>query len=35
MSVTRTNVEEVVDMLANAESVVIVPGYGQSSNIDI
>lgn len=31
MSVTRTNVEEVVDMLANAESVVIVPGYGMST----
>jgi len=35
MSVTRTNVEEVVDMLANAESVVIVPGYGQFSDFDI
>ena len=30
MSVTRTNVEEVVEMLGNAESVIVVPGYGQS-----
>lgn len=29
MSVTRTNVEEVVEMLGNAESVIVVPGYGQ------
>jgi hypothetical protein len=30
MSVTRTNVDEVVEMLGNAESVIIVPGYGKS-----
>lgn len=30
MSVTRTNVEEVVEMLGNAESVIVVPGYGMS-----
>ena len=30
MSVTRTNIEEVVEMLAGSESVIIVPGYGQS-----
>ena len=30
MSVTRTNVDEVVEMLGNAESVIIVPGYGMS-----
>jgi len=29
MSVTRTNVDEVVEMLGNAESVIIVPGYGK------
>jgi len=29
MSVTRTNVDEVVEMLGNAESVIIVPGYGE------
>lgn len=31
MTVTRTNIEEVVDMLGNAESVIIVPGYGEPS----
>jgi len=30
MTVTRTNIEEVIDMLGNAESVIIVPGYGES-----
>jgi hypothetical protein len=30
MSVTRTNIDEVVEMLGNAESVIIVPGYGES-----
>jgi hypothetical protein len=30
MSVTRTNIDEVVEMLGNAESVIIVPGYGKS-----
>jgi NAD(P) transhydrogenase len=30
MSVTRTNIDEVVEMLGNAESVIIVPGYGMS-----
>jgi len=30
MSVSRTNIEEVVEMLGNAESVIIVPGYGRS-----
>ena len=29
MSVTRTNIDEVVEMLGNAESVIIVPGYGK------
>jgi len=28
MSVTRTNIDEVVEMLGNAESVIVVPGYG-------
>lgn len=28
LTVTRTNVEEVVEMLSGAESVIIVPGYG-------
>lgn len=28
MSVTRTNIDEVVEMLGNAETVIIVPGYG-------
>lgn len=30
LSVTKTTVEEVVDMLDGAESVVIVPGYGMA-----
>ncbi|EIW73382.1 hypothetical protein TREMEDRAFT_70959 [Tremella mesenterica DSM 1558] len=30
LSVTRTNVEEVVDMLTSADSVIIVPGYGMA-----
>jgi NAD(P) transhydrogenase len=29
LSVTRTNIEEVVELLGNAESVIIVPGYGE------
>jgi len=29
LSVTRTNVDEVVDILTNAENVIIVPGYGE------
>jgi NAD/NADP transhydrogenase beta subunit len=35
MTVTRTNIEEVVDMLGNAESVIIVPGYGMSMTFHI
>lgn len=35
MSVTRTNIEEVVEMLGNAESVIVVPGYGQLSYVPI
>lgn len=30
LTVSRTNTEEVIDMLANAESVIIVPGYGMA-----
>lgn len=30
LEVTKTNVDEVVDMLQNAETVVIVPGYGMA-----
>ena len=30
LTVTRTNVDEVVDLLGNAESVIIVPGYGMA-----
>lgn len=33
MSVTRTNIDEVVEMLGNAESVIIVPGYGEFSSL--
>lgn len=29
MTVARTNIEEVVEMLSNAENVIIVPGYGK------
>ena len=30
LSVSRTNVDEVVEMLGNAENAIVVPGYGQS-----
>ena len=32
LTVSQTNVDEVVEMLANAETVVIVPGYGEAAS---
>lgn len=35
LTVTRTTVDEVVDLLGNAESVIIVPGYGKSLAVTV